>query len=163
MGSVNFGAKFDSLVKYNYRAWFLTKWYRYEFWFLGVDDVRNAYAKYVWNKIFTFYNVLKSHLGHKRTWQSFSERSDALKGGAYPAHARLLWKVISLQLFAAETCNKFLKIEHHDSIVYRKNVTFLAGATSQSSNLTVGNTTQEPLDLPAWFLQQILLFSYSTM
>ena len=75
-----------------------------------------------------------------------------LKGGAYPTHARLLWKVISLQLFAAETCNKFLKIEHHDSIVYRKNeriLTFLAGATSQSSNLTVGNTTQEPLDLLA--------------
>ena len=75
-----------------------------------------------------------------------------IKGGAYPAHARLLWKVISLQLFAAETCNKFLKIEHHDSIVYRKSeriLTFLAGATSQSSNLTVGNTTQEPLDLPA--------------
>ena len=48
-----------------------------------------------------------------------------------------------------ETCNKFLKIEHHDSIVYSKHeliVTFLAGATS---NLTVGNTTQEPLDLPA--------------
>ena len=40
-----------------------------------------------------------------------------VKGGAYPAHARLLWKVISLQLFAAEPCNKFLKIEHHDSIV----------------------------------------------
>ena len=69
-----------------------------------------------------------------------------------PAHSRLLWKVISLQLFAAETCNKFLKIEHHDSIVYRKNeriLTFLAGATSQSSNVTVGNTTQELLDLPA--------------
>ena len=68
-----------------------------------------------------------------------------------PTHG-LLWKVISLQLFAAETCNKFLKIEHHDSIVYRKNeriLNFLAGATSQSSNLTVGNTTQEPLDLPA--------------
>ena len=49
----------------------------------------------------------------------------------------------------AETCNKFLKIEHHDSIVYSKHeliVTFLAGATS---NLTVGNTTQEPLDQPA--------------
>ena len=45
-----------------------------------------------------------------------------VKGGAYPTLARLLWKVISLQqLFAAETCNKFLKIEHHDSIVYRKN------------------------------------------
>ena len=53
------------------------------------------------------------------------------------------------QKHAAETCNKFLKIEHHDSIVYSKHeliVTFLAGATS---NVTVGNTTQEPLDLPA--------------
>ena len=37
---------------------------------------------------------------------------------------------------------------HHDSIVYSKHeliLTFLAGATS---DLTVGNTTQEPLDLP---------------
>ena len=36
---------------------------------------------------------------------------------------------------------KFLKIEHHDSIVYSKHeliLTFLAGATS---DLTVGNTT----------------------
>ena len=49
------------------------------------------------------------------------------------------------------------KIEHHDSIVYSKHeliLTFLAGATS---DLTAGNTTQEPLDLPARFLQQILL------
>ena len=64
-----------------------------------------------------------------------------------PTHG--CYGVISLQLFAAETCNKFLKIEHHDSIVYSKHeliVTFLAGATS---DLTVGNTTQEPLDLPA--------------
>ena len=41
--------------------------------------------------------------------------------------------VTTLQLFAAETCNKFLKIEHHDSIVYSKHeliLTFLAGATS---------------------------------
>ena len=65
--------------------------------------------------------------------------------------------VTTLQLFAAETCNKFLKIEHHDSIVYSKHeliLTFLAGATS---DLTAGNTTQERLDLPARFLQQILL------
>ena len=71
--------------------------------------------------------------------------------------------VTTLQLFAAETCNKFLKIEHHDSIVYSKHeliLTFLAGATS---DLTVGNTTQEPLDLPARFLQQILLLPYFTM
>ena len=41
--------------------------------------------------------------------------------------------VTTLQLFVAETCNKFLKIEHHDSIVYSKHeliLTFLAGATS---------------------------------
>ena len=68
--------------------------------------------------------------------------------------------VTTLQLFAAETCNK---IEHHDSIVYSKHeliLTFLAGATS---DLTAGNTTQEPLDLPARFLQQILLLPYFTM
>ena len=55
--------------------------------------------------------------------------------------------VTTLQLFAAETCNKFLKIEHHDSIVYSKHeliLTFLAGATS---DFTAGNTTQERLDL----------------
>ena len=49
------------------------------------------------------------------------------------------------------------KIEHHDSIVYSKHeliLTFLAGATS---DFTAGNTTQEWLDLPARFLQQILL------
>ena len=60
---------------------------------------------------------------------------------------------LTLQLFAVETCNKFLKMEHHDSIVYSKHeliLTFLAGATS---DLTFGNTTQEPLDLPARFLQ----------
>ena len=39
-------------------------------------------------------------------------------------------------------------------------LTFLAGATS---DLTAGNTTQEPLDLPARFLQQILLLPYFTM
>ena len=71
--------------------------------------------------------------------------------------------VTTLQLFAAETCNKFLKIEHHDSIVYSKHeliLTFLAGATS---DFTAGNTTQERLDLPARFLQQILLLPYFTM
>ena len=36
-----------------------------------------------------------------------------IKGGAYPAHA---WLLTCLQLFA--TCNKFIKIKHHDSIVY---------------------------------------------
>ena len=59
--------------------------------------------------------------------------------------------VTTLQLFAAETCNKFLKIEHHDSIVYSKHeliLTFVAGATS---DFTAGNTTQERLDLPARF------------
>ena len=71
--------------------------------------------------------------------------------------------VTTLQLFAAEACNKFLKIEHHDSIVYSKHeliLTFLAGATS---DLTAGKTTQERLDLPARFLQQILLLPYFTM
>ena len=70
--------------------------------------------------------------------------------------------VTTLQLFAAETCNKFQKIEHHDSIVYSKHqliLTFLAGATS---DFTAGNTTQERLDLPARFLQQLLL-PYFTM
>ena len=59
--------------------------------------------------------------------------------------------VTTLQLFAAETCIKFLKIEHHDSIVYSKHeliLTFLTGATN---DLTAGNTTQEPLDQPARF------------
>ena len=53
--------------------------------------------------------------------------------------------------------------EHHDSIVYSKHeliLTFLAGATS---DFTAGNTTQERLDLPARFLQQILLLPYFTM
>ena len=72
--------------------------------------------------------------------------------------------VTTLQLFAAETCNKFLKIEHHDSIiVFSKHeliLTFLAGATS---DFTAGNATQERLDLPARFLQQILLLPYFTM
>ena len=71
--------------------------------------------------------------------------------------------VTTLQLFAAETCNKFLKIEHHDSIMHCKHeliLTFLAGATS---DFTAGNTTQERLDLPARFLQQILLLPYFTM
>ena len=31
----------------------------------------------VWNKIFAIYNVLKSHLSHKRTRWSFAERRDA--------------------------------------------------------------------------------------
>ena len=77
------------------------------------------------------------------------------KGGAYPRPRMVARVVITLQLFAAETCNKFLKIEHHDSIV-----TFLAGATS---DLTAGNTTQEPLHLQDRFLQQILLLPYFTM
>ena len=79
------------------------------------------------------------------------------KGGAYPRPRMVARVVTTLQLFAAETCNKFLKIEHHDSIVYSKHeliLTFLAGATS---DFTAGNTTQERLDLPARFLQQILL------
>ena len=86
-----------------------------------------------------------------------------LKGGAYPRPRTVARVVTTLQLFAAETCNKFLKIEHHDSIVYSKHelvLTFIAGATS---DLTAGNTTQEPLDLPARFLQQILLLPYFTM
>ena len=86
-----------------------------------------------------------------------------VKGGAYPRPRTVARVVTTLQLFAAETCNKFLKIEHHDSIVYSKHelvLTFIAGATS---DLTAGNTTQEPLDLPARFLQQILLLPYFTM
>ena len=54
-----------------------------------------------------------------------------LKGGAYPRPRMVARVVTTLQLFAAETCNKFLKIEHHDSIVYSKHeliLTFLAGA-----------------------------------
>ena len=77
----------------------------------------------------------------------------ALKGGAYPRPRMVARVVTTLQLFAAETCNKFLKIEHHDSIVYSKHeliLTFLAGATS---DFTAGNTTQERLDLPARFFQ----------
>ena len=86
-----------------------------------------------------------------------------IKGGAYPRPRMVARVVTTLQLFAAETCNKFLKIEHHDSIVYSKHeliLTFLAGATS---DFTAGNTTQERLDLPARFLQQILLLPYFTM
>ena len=70
-----------------------------------------------------------------------------VKGGAYPRPRTVARVVTTLQLFAAETCNKFLKIEHHDSIVYSKHeliLTFLAGATS---DLTAGNTTQERLDI----------------
>ena len=89
---------------------------------------------------------------------------NTIKGGAYPRPRTVARVVTILQLFAAETCNKFLKIEHHDSIVYSKHelvtLTFIAGATS---DLTAGNTTQEPLDLPARFLQQILLLPYFTM
>ena len=89
--------------------------------------------------------------------------SKSLKGGAYPRPRMVARVVTTLQLFAAETCNKFLKIEHHDSIVYCKHeliLTFLAGATS---DFTAGNTTQERLDLPARFLQQMLLLPYFTM
>ena len=85
------------------------------------------------------------------------------KGGAYPRPRMVARVATTLQLFAAETCNKFLKIEHLDSIVYSKHgfiLTFLAGATS---DFTAGNTTQERLDLPARFLQQILLLPYFTM
>ena len=71
--------------------------------------------------------------------------------------------VTTLQLFAAETCNKFLKIEHHDSIVYSKHELILGLLAGATSDLTAGNTTQEPLDLPARFLQQILLLPYFTM
>ena len=83
-----------------------------------------------------------------------------LKGGAYPRPRMVARVATTLQLFAAETCNKFLKIEH---LVYSKHeliLTFLAGATS---DFTAGNTTQERLDLPARFLQQILLLPYFTM
>ena len=38
--------------------------------------MQNLYAR-VWNKIFAYYNVLNSHLSHKRTRQSFAERRDA--------------------------------------------------------------------------------------
>ena len=38
--------------------------------------MQNLYAR-VWNKIFAYYNVLNSHLSHKRTRQSFAERTDA--------------------------------------------------------------------------------------
>ena len=83
------------------------------------------------------------------------KRGPATPCGAYPRPRTVA--------SAAETCNKFLKIEHHDSIVYSKHeltLTFLAGATS---DLTAGNTTQERLDLPTRFLQQILLLPYFTM
>ena len=86
-----------------------------------------------------------------------------LKGGAYPRPRMVARVVTTLQLFAAETCNKFLKVEHHDSIVYSKHeliLTFVAGATS---DFTAGNTTQQRLDLPARFLQQMLLLPYFTM
>ena len=49
-------------------------------------------------------------------------RVKALFSLPIPAHA---WLLIS----AAETCNKFLKIEHHDSIMYSKHeliLTFIA-------------------------------------
>ena len=78
-----------------------------------------------------------------------------IKGGAYPRPRMVARIVTTLQLFAAETCNKFLKIEHHDSIVYSKHeliLTFLEGATS---DLTAGNTTQERLDLPARFCSSL--------
>ena len=97
------------------------------------------------------------------TWPSGSDYMQTVKGGAYPRPRTVARVVTTLQLFAAETCNKFLKIEHRDSIVYSKHeliLTFLAGATS---DLTAGNTTQERLDQPARFLQQILLLSYFTM
>ena len=38
--------------------------------------MQNLYAR-VWNKIFALYNVLKSHLSHKRTRWPFAERRDA--------------------------------------------------------------------------------------
>ena len=82
------------------------------------------------------------------------------KGGAYPRSRMVARVVTTLQLFAAETCNKFLKIEHHDSIVYSKHELIL---TFSTSDLTAGNTTQERLDQPARFLQQILLLPYFTM
>ena len=66
----------------------------------------------------------------------------SIKGGAYPRPRMVARVVTTLQLFAAETCNKFLKIEDHDSIVYSKHeliLTFLAGATS---DFTAGNTTR---------------------
>ena len=78
-------------------------------------------------------------------------KASMIKGGAYPRPRTVARVVTTLQLFAAETCNKFLKIEHHDSIVYSKHeliLTFLAGA---SSDFAAGNTTQERLDLPASF------------
>ena len=67
----------------------------------------------------------------------------------HPPPPRMVARVVTtLQLFAAETCNKFLKIEHHDSIVYSKHeliLTFLAGATSycwQHNSRTAGPTSQ---------------------
>ena len=66
-------------------------------------------------------------------------------------------RTLDHHVFDSTNDSKFLKIGHHDSIVYCKHeliLTFLAGATS---DLT---TTQEPLDLPARFLQQILLLPY---
>ena len=38
--------------------------------------MQNLYAQ-VWNKIFALYNLLKSHLSHKRMRRSFAERRDA--------------------------------------------------------------------------------------
>ena len=118
-----------------------------------VSGVANALPKRYTNRICE---------GHEDL-SSCKAMLEAIKGGAYPRPRMVARVVTTLQLFAAETCNKFLKIEHHDSIVYSKHeliLTFLAGATS---DLTAGNTTQERLDLPARFLQQILLLPYFTM
>ena len=38
--------------------------------------MQNVCAR-VWNKIVALHNVLNSHLSHKKTWQSFSQRRDA--------------------------------------------------------------------------------------
>ena len=55
-----------------------------KFWHCVVDDTRIAYAKFhpkcslgCENKIFAIYNILNSHLSHKRMRRSISERKDA--------------------------------------------------------------------------------------
>ena len=87
-GGYKFGCEiFDSIVKYNFRASFLTfrKWYRDEILAHVVDDMRNAYYRFrdnfmersaffltffalsrVWNQTFAPCIVLKSHLKYGR-------------------------------------------------------------------------------------------------
>ena len=56
-----------------------------------------------------------AHLAAVQLWLALA--FILVKGGAYPRPRMVARVVTTLQLFAAETCNKFLKIEHHDSIV----------------------------------------------